>query len=61
MWSLKMFSGMCIFWNVLLWNGVNFDFFIIIRRRKVVADELFECVWPFFGIGAERVDIKNIL
>ena len=21
------------------------------------ADELFECVWPYFGIGAERVKI----
>ena len=24
-----------------------------------IADELFECVWPFCGVGAERV--KNYL
>ena len=23
--------------------------------RRQFADELFECVWPFCGIGAERV------
>ena len=27
--------------------------------RRQIADELFECVWPFCGIGAERV--KNLL
>ena len=24
--------------------------------RRQIADELFECVWPFCGIGAERVN-----
>ena len=23
--------------------------------HRQIADELFECVWPFFGIGAESV------
>ena len=23
--------------------------------RRQIADELFACVWPFSGIGAERV------
>ena len=25
--------------------------------RRQIADEFFGCVWPFFGIGAERVNI----
>ena len=25
--------------------------------RRQIADELFECVWPFFGIGAEKIYI----
>ena len=24
--------------------------------RRQFADELLECVWPFYGIGAERVN-----
>ena len=30
-----------------------------IRRQK--ADELFECVWPLCGIGAERVKTKKTM
>ena len=26
---------------------------------SAVADELFECVWPFCGVGAERVNNKT--
>ena len=25
--------------------------------RRQIADKLFKCVWPFYGIGAERVNI----
>ena len=25
--------------------------------RRQIADEFFECVWPFFEIGAKRVKI----
>ena len=25
--------------------------------RQQIADEYFECVWPFYGIGAETVKI----
>ena len=28
--------------------------------RRQIADDLFECVWPFYGIGAKRVNIPNI-
>ena len=24
----------------------------------IFADKLFECVWPFSGIGAQRVDLN---
>ena len=24
--------------------------------RRQIADELFECVWPFFGVGALMVN-----
>ena len=27
--------------------------------RWQIADELFECVWPFCGIGAERVNLHS--
>ena len=27
---------------------------------RQIANELFECVWPFCGIGACRVNGKNI-
>ena len=26
--------------------------------RRQIADELFECVWPFCGIGAERLMVE---
>ena len=29
--------------------------------RRQIADELFECVWLFFEIGAKRVKILKIL
>ena len=29
--------------------------------RRQIADELFECVWPFHGIGTWRVNGKSIL
>ena len=29
--------------------------------RRQIADELFECVWPFCEIGAQRVKRLNIL
>ena len=31
----------------------------IIRRQ--IADELFECVWPFCGIGALKVKLGHFL
>ena len=27
--------------------------------RRQIADELFECFWPFFEIGAQRVKKTN--
>ena len=30
------------------------------NNSPAVADELFECVWPFCGIGTSRVNFKNI-
>ena len=29
-------------------------------NRRQIADDLFECVWPFFGIGAERVTRNDL-
>ena len=29
--------------------------------RRQIADELFECDWPFCGIGALRVNIIKVL
>ena len=29
-------------------------------NRRQIADDLFECLWPFCGIGAKRVNIPNI-
>ena len=29
--------------------------------RRQFANELFECVWPFCGIGAERVKERKVL
>ena len=29
--------------------------------RRQIADELFECIWPFCDIGAYRVDDSKIL
>ena len=26
------------------------------KVRRQITDELFECVWPFYGIDAERVN-----
>ena len=26
---------------------------------RQIADDLFECVWPFFGIGAYRVKLMG--
>ena len=28
--------------------------------RRQFADELFECVWPFYGIGAQRVNCRKL-
>ena len=28
--------------------------------RRQFADEMFECVWPFCDIGAERVKAENL-
>ena len=28
--------------------------------RRQIADKLFECVWPFFGIGAKSVKLIEI-
>ena len=30
------------------------------NNLSAVADELFECVWPFCGVDTERVKIKSI-
>ena len=27
--------------------------------RQQIAEELFECVWPFCEIGAERVNLQS--
>ena len=31
------------------------------NNLSAIADELFECVWPFCGVGAERVNIYKLL
>ena len=31
------------------------------KIRQQIADELFECVWPFCEIGAERANIEHAL
>ena len=28
--------------------------------RQQIANELFECVWPFYGIGTLRVNLENV-
>ena len=30
----------------------------MVKRTRQIADTLFECVWPFRGIGSLRVDAK---
>ena len=29
--------------------------------RRQIADELFECVWPFCEIGAKRVNFEHVV
>ena len=29
--------------------------------KHTQTNELFECVWPFYGIGAKRVKISNLI
>ena len=43
-------------WQQLL-NPLNANFTKWSNTLKQIADEFFECVWPFCGIGAERVKI----
>ena len=31
-----------------------------LNNSLAIADEVFECVWPFFGIGTSRVNFEHI-
>ena len=55
-------SGVLIHWtkNELLSYVFIADFEIFFFRERIFSkkgtpDELFECVWPFFGVGSQRM------
>ena len=53
-WSKKNHSNTFLLNNSNHVNSFCLSTIIVIVADVAVADELFECVWPFFGIGSLR-------